>query len=154
MTVESVRNFNPGNLRIGQPWLGLCPPEDMTPVQKEETRFCVFKSADYGFRALALTLLTYFRKYKLKSVYSIISRFAPANENDTQAYVSDVSNRLGVLPSALINVEDLGTLTELCKAIAVHEGGAWLFDNANLSSGVSMALGIVEPPDNSNALVA
>lgn len=114
----------------------------------------MFKSADYGFRALALVLLTYFRKYKLKSVYSIISRFAPANENDTQAYVSDVSDRLGVLSSAPINVEDLGTLTELCKAIAIHETGAWLFDNTDLLSGVSMALGIIDPPDNSNALVA
>lgn len=126
----------------------------MTEEQKEESSFCVFKSADYGFRALALVLLTYFRKYKLKSVYSIISRFAPANENDTQAYVSDVSDRLGVLSSAPINVEDLGTLTELCKAIAIHETGAWLFDNTDLLSGVSMALGIIDPPDNSNALVA
>lgn len=154
MTVRSVRNNNPMNLRVGQPWLGLCPPDEMTEEQKEEQTFCVFKSPDYGFRAGALTLLTYFRKYKLKSVYSIISRFAPANENDTQAYVSDVSDKLGVLSSVPINVEDLGTLTELCKAIAVHEGGAWLFDNVDLASGVSMALGIVEPPDNSNALVA
>lgn len=154
MTVRPVRLNNPGDLRVGQPWLGLQDPDDYTPEQQGETEFCVFKTPAFGFRALAVLLLNYFNKYKLKSVYSIISRFAPANENDTKAYVSDVADDLGVLSTALINVEDMGTLTVLCKAISKHEAGGWFFDNDDLSTGVSMALGQSPAPPTNGALVA
>lgn len=155
MTVRSVRNNNPMNLRVSQPWLGLCPPEEMTDDQREEKSFCVFKSPAYGFRAGALVLLTYYRKYKLKTVYALISRFAPANENDTKAYVAAVSGALNVLSQAQIDVENYATLRDLCHAIAIHEAGGWLFDTKDLDAGVAMALGMSKPPDNdSGALVA
>lgn len=143
---RSVRNLNPGNLRIGQPWIGLATPEAMTPDQLKETSFCVFISPIYGFRALALTLLTYQRKYKLRTIFSLISRFAPANENDTRAYVAHVSAALNVLQNQPVNLEDFGTLAELCRAIAIHEAGAWLFDTQDLNAGVSMALGMEPTP--------
>lgn len=145
MTPRSVRGNNPGNLRIGQPWLGLLDPSAMSPEQRAEKSFCVFRSADYGFRALALLLLNYQRKYKLKTIYSIISRFAPANENDTKAYVRAVSNALNVQPSDPINVENHDTLHRLCRAIAIHESGGWLFSNDDLDRGVYWALNGMKP---------
>jgi hypothetical protein len=151
---RSVLNHNPGNIRIGQPWQGLCPIDNMTPYQQDETSFCVFKSPAYGFRALALTLLTYFRKYKLNTVSAIISRWAPSNENDTKAYAADVSQRLDVLPNQPINVDNLGTLTDLCRAISIHESGAWLFDSNDLNAGVAMALGASPVPPDDNAPIA
>jgi hypothetical protein len=157
MTVRSFRNCNPGNLRTGQPWIGLCPPDQMTPEQVEETQFCVFIRPDYGFRALGMTLLTYFRAYKLQTVNSIISRWAPANENDTRAYVLAVSKALNVQPTDTINVADQVTLSNLCKAIAVHEAGGWIFDNADLQNGVDMALGIIPmpiPPNDTGPIAA
>lgn len=146
MTVRSVRNKNPGNLRIGQPWLGLCPFEDMTPEQAAEKAFCVFKESSYGFRALAKTLLTYFRTYKLRTANALISRFAPANENDTRAYVLAFANALNVIPLQPLDLEDYATLHRACRTIAIHEAGGWLFDNDDLDTGVDMALGITQTP--------
>lgn len=146
MTVRSVRNNNPFNIRIGQPWQGLCPPEDMTSDQKQETDFCVFRTPAFGFRAGAIILLTYYRKYKLNTVSSIISRFAPSSENDTKAYAADVAQKLEVLPNQPINVENLGTLTDLSRAIPIHEAGSWLFDTLDLQAGVAMALGQTPTP--------
>ena len=141
INVRSVRNRNPGNIRKGQPWLGLAPAEQQT-----DENFCVFLSPHYGFRALALTLLTYFHKYGLNTVQGIISRWAPANENDTTAYVNAVSVAVGTFPGNVLDVENPTTLQALCKAIAIHEAGNWFFQDGDLISGVSAALAQVSPP--------
>ena len=141
MTVRSVRNRNPGNLRKGQPWQGLAPPEQQT-----DPDFCVFLSPLYGFRALALTLLTYSHKYGLNTVQGIISRWAPANENDTAAYINAVSAAVGTLPGVVLELETPATLQSLCKAIAIHEAGSWLFEDTDLTAGVAAALNQVSPP--------
>ena len=155
MTVRPVRLNNPGDIRIGQPWQGLCPPDQMTPAQRAETEFCVFISPTFGFRALAMTLLTYYRKYKLKTVYSIISRWAPASENDTKAYVDDVCGDIGATANQPLNVEDFTVLSGLCKSISKHEAGGWFFDPIDLAAGVSMALGTEPTPlTSSGPLVA
>ena len=74
---RGIRNNNPGNIeRNATRWAGMT-------AEQTDPRFVVFTSPEYGFRALARTLLTYQRKYGLLSIEDMIGRWAPPNENDT-----------------------------------------------------------------------
>ncbi len=55
---RGFRNNNPGNIRHGEPWLGLA--EDQT-----DPDFCQFVSVEYGIRAMFRILETYREKYGL-----------------------------------------------------------------------------------------
>jgi hypothetical protein len=139
MTSRAVRNNNPGNLVSGQPWQGLLPPAQMTAEQRAETRFAVFASPKWGFRALAVTLRNYRRRYGIDTVRGIVARFAPPAENDTESYIRGVSGALGVAPDAPLDLGDAGRLAALAKAIAVHESGGWLFRNEDWHAGIRLA---------------
>ena len=146
MIARALRNNNPGNLNAGSPWLGLLPRDQMNDAQRAETRFAVFKDAHYGFRALAVTLLNYQRVHKLDTIAAMIRRWAPPSENDTGAYVRAVAKAAGVEPDAIIDLHDCALLCKIAKAIATHECGGWLFQDGDLLSGVSAALGVGGPP--------
>jgi len=121
MTPRGIRNFNPGNLRLGQPWLGLVK-------NPEEKQFCTFESAAFGIRALCRLLMTYHRPveqkgYGLNTVRDIIDRYAPDIENDTSAYVYHVAERLDVGINQTIDLTDPAVMHELISAIILHENG-------------------------------
>lgn len=78
METRGIRNNNPANIKRGSQWKGL------SPVQSDKV-FCQFVSMEYGVRALVCLLRTYFYKYKLKSIKSIISRFCP--DNTAKSYI-------------------------------------------------------------------
>lgn len=88
---RGIRNNNPGNIvRNNIPWKGLCK-------NQTDKRFCQFSSIYYGVRALMKLLYTYYYKYHLHSINGIISRYAPSNENNTNAYIDFVMNRCSVV---------------------------------------------------------
>jgi hypothetical protein len=62
-----------------------------------------FSSPKYGIRALSKILLTY-RSYGLTNIYSIINRYAPPSENNTENYKEFISARSGV--GILYNLEN------------------------------------------------
>ena len=115
MTSRGIRNHNPGNIRHGEQWQGLA---------KEQTdpAFCVFTDNIYGCRAMLKILQTYVNKYKCSTVRDIISRWAPATENNTSAYVLYVANALGKGTTEILNFNKSTYLT-LGKAIANYENG-------------------------------
>ena len=78
----------------------------------------------HGIRALIKLLMTYWRRYGLNSVHSVISRYAPSCENNTTAYENAVAAALGVKPHQKIDLSDAQVLFTLAKAIARHECGA------------------------------
>jgi hypothetical protein len=129
------RNANPGNLdRNATKWQG------MSPDQSGDPRFVVFTDPVWGIRALAKTLLTYYRKHGLDTPRRIIDRWAPPTENDTAAYVVHVAKLLGVGPDDRIRVPDPQTLRTLTKAIIVHENGGCIYDDATITNGIERAL--------------
>lgn len=71
---------NPANIRYSQfnYWQGMIKPLN---------GFCQFTDIEYGLRAFIIVLRTYIYKYGLTSVKDIITRFAPASENDTSRYI-------------------------------------------------------------------
>ncbi|MGX5659989.1 hypothetical protein ACWKWV_09745 [Castellaniella ginsengisoli] len=143
---RGVRNFNPGNIRWGDPWQGLVPEN-----QRTDKDFCQFVSAAYGIRALARTLITYQDKYSLRTIRQIIGRWAPAKENDTPAYVRAVAAQTGRAANDRLDMQTYADLRPLVEAIIRHENGAgplgtpntW-YDTQTIDKG--LALAGVEPP--------
>lgn len=136
MIPRSVRCANPGNIERGANWRGLVAPENMTPEQEAEHRFCVFQSPEYGFRALALLLRNYLHDGH-DTIREIIERYAPSGENNTAAYIRHVCQLTGFNPDQQLEV---GELASLAKAIATHETGGWApyWTDEQLQKGISM----------------
>lgn len=134
---RGVRNNNPGNIdRSSTVWQG----EDRSAAARQrEPRFCVFTSAEFGFRALAKVLLTYQKDHGLRTVRAVINRWAPPVENDTNAYVREVAKAVGVEPDTRIDVMQFRTTFALAKAIARHENGGNFWPDATIAKGVEMA---------------
>lgn len=114
---RGIRNNNPGNIKYtGINWMGLSiPPSDGV--------FCVFTEPRYGLRALGKLLRNYNRYYGIRTINSIIKRFAPASENQTDAYIKSVAASTGYDPHTQLNIEDDKVLVNLMMAIIKHENG-------------------------------
>lgn len=137
---RAVRNNNPGNIRIGTPWQGLMPREQMTPEQAAETAFCVFLTPVWGFRAMAEIFHTYFDKDDIRTLQEAIHRWAPPDENNTAAYVEAVCDYTGFAATARFPFRGtVATQAALLKAVSIHEVGTWAFTQADLMAGVQAA---------------
>ena len=134
---RGIRNNNPGNLRrTDDPWQGL------TPGQPDK-EFFVFKSEAYGIRALARTLIAYQDEHRLRSVRQIISRWAPANENDTGAYIDAVAKSSGFDPDQPLDMHRFDQLKPVTEAIIQHENGQQPYTDAQITK--ALVLAGVEP---------
>ena len=70
---------------------------------KGEGAFCQFYSMEYGWRAAFVILCkTYYGKYKLRTIRDLVSRWAPAKENNTEAYIRHVSDYTGIAPNKVL----------------------------------------------------
>lgn len=124
--VRSFRNNNFGNLNyVGQEGARL---ED--PNAQGEARFAKFNTPEEGFRALAQQLTLYSTGKskatggkKLNSVEDIIKVYAPESENNTQKYISSLSEKMGVAPGQQLNLENPEVMTQMIRGIATIEGG-------------------------------
>jgi len=131
---RGIRNNNPGNIvKSGIAWQG--------KVAGDDPRFETFDSPQNGLRALCSLLLTYYRKYDLRTPRAIINRWAPPPENDTGAYAATVANALGVGADVEIDVEDCDTLCLLCAAIVSVENGVQPYARQLIVEAALSALG-------------
>lgn len=130
---RGIRNNNPGNIRHGQNWQGLNPEgRNIDPA------FCVFKEPKYGIRALAKVLINYKKIHGLNTVRQIISRYAPPNENQTNAYIKTVAEQIGVYPDTIINIEERGVLTVFIKAVIRMENGIQPYSDETIQQGIEL----------------
>lgn len=129
---RGIRNANPGNIELGDPWQGLRPRDQQT-----DGRFAQFTAPTWGIRALARTLITYQDKHGIRTVRDIIHRWAPPVENDTGTYVNAVTSAVAastsqqINPTSLIDVHDYATLSPIVEAIIRHENGRGPLKTAN-----------------------
>ncbi len=86
-------------------------------------RFVRFDTPVAGIRAIMKTLKTYEDVHGYHTIDSIIRHWAPDNENNTEAYILDVSFRAGIPRNVLIDIGDPLVLIKLAKAITIHECG-------------------------------
>ncbi len=131
---RGIRNANPGNIRWGDAWQGLVPPDLRT-----DPTFCQFTDPVYGIRAMARIFAKYSDAYGLTTVADIIGRWAPPVENDTPAYVANVAHLIGVGPNDKINVHDSSIMETLIKAVIQHENGQQPYDTATIDKGITLA---------------
>ena len=99
MLPRGIRNCNPLNIRRSKDqWKGLAEAQT-------DRAFCQFKSLEYGWRAAFYLLTrTYYHKYRLYTIRTIIRRWAPASENNTEAYIQNVSKLTGILPDEPLGI--------------------------------------------------
>lgn len=116
-TPRGVRNNNPGNIRLSSAkWRG------QKPVQVDKS-FVEFETPLMGLRALMVLLLTYYKRFNLDTVGSILRRYAPPHENATDHYIKAVAARMGVGQEQRLDIHDPATLASLATAIVRHENG-------------------------------
>lgn len=134
---RGVRNNNPGNIdyKPANQWVGQLKPDPAI-----EKRFCRFDTPENGIRALGKLLQTYQSKYGLKTVKTIIERWAPDTENNTAAYVRAVELNTGTRPGATIDLGNPVVMTGFVKAIIHHENAGFAYPDAVLAEGVRRAL--------------
>jgi len=113
-----IRHNNPGNIRITTiPWQG-------KSVGPEDSGFEYFDAPIYGLRAMMINIINYQKKHGLNSIETIISRYAPPSENNTQKYITDVAAWTGLDPLKHYNFSEFGVLVPVIRAMVRKECGA------------------------------
>jgi hypothetical protein len=128
---RGIRNNNPGNIKAEELWQGQIGTDGP---------FVVFKDQDWGLRALATDLGN-----KIKNGYDtirkIVSRYAPPEENNTQAYIQSVVDDSGFTADQVIPA-NAQSLALLMRAIINHENGEGdSYDyvaDADIANGIAM----------------
>lgn len=138
---RGIRNNNPGNIRRSKdPWQGL--------AEKQTDRaFFKFVSAIYGIRALARVLIAYQDKHKLRTIKSIIGRWAPKSENDTEAYVRSVAKHATLDANQKLDMHRFEHLRPVVEAIIWHENGQQPYSDTEITK--ALVLAGVEPEQQS-----
>ena len=103
------------NIRIGASWKG------MTGARKG---FVEFESEEYALRAWMILMRTYRRKYGLKTIRSIVRRFAPESENNTEQYIRFVS--MHSMIGRDVELRSMDDYRKLAMAMARMETGTIL----------------------------
>ena len=113
---RGLRNNNPGNIRRNSDVF----QGENTSADKEGKQF---KSMAYGYRAIFKILSNYYRNYKLDTIRKIIGRWAPENENNTNAYIKAVSDYAGIPADDPININDREQMIRIVAGMSKVENG-------------------------------
>lgn len=143
---RGVRNRNPGNIDFNprNDWQGQLGLE----IGVLSPRFALFDSPENGIRALGKLLINYRGKDGMPgigapgidTVRETISRWAPGNENDTEAYIKAVARAVGVESDQPIDIKKPAVLAGMVTAIIIHENGGNPYAPATIAEGVRRAL--------------
>ena len=132
MTPRGYRNNNPLNIRHSKDkWKGRAP-------RQTDPLFVQFTSMAYGYRAAFVLLRTYRMKYGYNTIRKIIQRWAPSNENNTEAYIRHVSEWTGIDPDKLLAALDANSWMAIVAAMSRVENGCQA-NMADVAEGWRMA---------------
>lgn len=113
---RGLRNNNPGNIRRNSDVF----QGEKTSSDKE---FKQFKTMAYGYRAVFKILSNYSRNYHLKTIRQMIGRWAPENENNTDAYIKAVSDYAGIPADDPIDITDREQMIRIVAGMSRVENG-------------------------------
>lgn len=118
MQPRGLRNNNPFNIREshndGTHWQG----EHEFDLDQEFEEFADSKD---GIRAGGRIFKTYREKYGIATIRTILQRFAPPSENNTESYIKSVVAKSGIdADSELLDIYDY---TKVAQAMIYHENG-------------------------------
>ena len=92
-------------------------------VPGSDAEFKQFESMAYGYRAMFVLLDTYRRRYGLNTIRMMLNRYAPPEENFTEAYIRIVSQRTGIAPDQRINTLSARDMIPVVCAMSAVENG-------------------------------
>jgi hypothetical protein len=124
-----VRNNNPGNLR------------QWGDTPRDSRGYAVFPTPEAGLAATIKNLQAQQKVHGLNTVQAIISKWAPATENNTAAYISDITKRTGFSANQKLNLDDPKTVAPLISGIVKHEGNGAGFSDDMINRAVAAQLG-------------
>lgn len=125
---RGLRNNNPLNIRISNDkWQGIA-------TTQTDKAFVQFQTMAYGYRAAWKTLDTYCLRFRHErkpyTIRTIIGRWAPPTENDTEAYIRTVVKLSGLggnenipRPNRYRNFDCLEKTARLIAAMTCVENG-------------------------------
>lgn len=96
----------------------------------QSTGFQRFNTPQEGLAAIDQNLQAYGAK-GINTIEKIISTWAPPSENNTQAYVASVAQRLGINPQQPLDMNNPAVRHALTTAIMIHEKGPQAIFGAN-----------------------
>ena len=131
MEPRGIRLCNPMNIRLrdGIHWVG------QSPVQTDGV-FVQFDDPVYGIRAGAKIILHY-ETLGINTLQACINRWAPPTENNTEAYVTAISNACHVAPTDVIDFKSV--MPELIAAMIFHENGENPYSPEQIAAGINLA---------------
>jgi|LSPZ01.1.fsa_nt_gi hypothetical protein len=113
---RGLRNNNPGNIRASADrFLGEVPSPD--------GEFKKFTGMEYGYRAMFVILATYLQKYGRNTIEKIVTAWAPAKENNTQAYIAAVVLYSGVAKNKPLTLASGDDYIKIVAAMSRVENG-------------------------------
>lgn len=132
---RGIRNNNPLNIVKGNSWKGERPSQT-------DRRFEEFESMQYGIRAGFKLLRNYITGFnglapKMNTVDAIIKRWAPNNENDTEAYIKTVCQMSGLNRYQRISFGDRKKMVDIVNAMIYVENGQFI-DRSIIESGYDL----------------
>ena len=127
-TVRGLRNNNPGNIDYN-------PRNQWQGQTGSDGRFATFSEPVYGIRAMARILKNDIAAGK-NTIAALISEWAPASENNTQAYIASVSQQTGIAPGQPIGAAQLPAVI---AAMIRHENGSNPYSADIIQQGVNLA---------------
>jgi hypothetical protein len=106
--------------------------------------FVIFPDTTWGLRALAKDLINNINE-GYDTISSLIAKFAPPSENDTDSYIAAVSADTTIDQDDQLGT-DQDTITSLMRAIVNHELGdadsQQYVPDADIATGYAMATGV------------
>jgi hypothetical protein len=128
---RGYKNNNPGNIRkTASKWKG--------EIDGKDPDFKTFSTMAWGYRALAALLKEYINA-GYNTINSIINRYAPGNENNTQAYINTVVKKTNLKPDETLFIEEQ-KIKKLMAAISYVENGIEP-DNTDIEAGIKLLQG-------------
>jgi hypothetical protein len=129
--IRGIRNNNPGNIRrTADKWVG------MSADQSADPDFVVFDAPEYGIRALARIMRTHWENGS-QTLRQLIELWAPPSENDTEAYLSDVTRHSGLTADVPITDIELA-LPLIIPAVIQHENGIQPYPATLVALGIDL----------------
>lgn len=128
---RAERNFNPGNLNYaGQ--------AGATLESGSGARFAKFASEEEGIAALVRQLRLY-QQRGIDTIGEIVKKYAPPNENDTQAYIASMARWTGLSADEKLDFNDTDTVRRMVQGISRKEGRFTPLSEGQIMSGIGIA---------------
>lgn len=110
LAVSNKNPFNVKGLNNGDKWLGQCGSDKQGHAK--------FESWEHGVRAAALTLISYEKRYGIRTIRGIVTRFSQSNH---EAYCNLLSKALGIGADEQFNIHK--RMPDLLRAMCRMECG-------------------------------